>query len=111
MSGIVTIKTKDDLNLDELENGEIHRIHVHLTDNSLGVPWRIPLIVIKGEHTGPVFGINSALHGDELNGISTIFKLIEEINPKKLKGTLVLIPISNVPGYLMNQRYFSDSID
>ncbi|MCO4795665.1 MAG: succinylglutamate desuccinylase/aspartoacylase family protein [Bacteriovoracaceae bacterium] len=111
MNEVVIIKTKEELNLDEFENGEVHRIHVHLTDNSLGVPWRIPLVVVKGEEDGPVLGINAALHGDELNGISTIFKLIEEVDPKKLKGTLVLIPISNVPGYLAKQRYFSDAVD
>ena len=56
-------------------------------------------------------GVNAALHGNELNGISTIFKLIDEIDPTKLKGTLVLVPISNVPGYLANQRFFSDNVD
>ena len=111
MNDVVVIKTKEELNLSEFENGEVHRIQVHLTDNSLGVPWRVPLIVVKGQSEGPVLGINAALHGDELNGISTIFKLIDEVNPKKLKGTLVLIPISNVPGYLAKQRYFSDAVD
>lgn len=111
MSSIITIKTKDDLIIEELENGEVHRIHVHLTDNALGVPWRIPVIVVKGKKDGPILGITAALHGNELNGISTIFKLIEDIDPRDLSGTLVLVPISNVPGYLMNNRYFSDNVD
>lgn len=111
MNPIVTIKPKDDLVIDEFEEGEIHRVNMHLMDNSLGVPWRVPLLVVKGVETGPVLGINAALHGNELNGISTIFKLIEEVDPKKLKGTLVLVPISNVPGYLANQRLFSDNVD
>lgn len=111
MSGIINIKTKDDLNIDELEAGEVHRIHVHLTDNSLGVPWRLPVIVVKGAKKGPILGLTAALHGDELNGISTIFKLIQEVDPQKLTGALVLCPISNIPGYQRNQRYFSDSVD
>ena len=110
MKKAITIKAKEDLNLDELTGGKVHRFHVHLTDNSLGVPWRVPVIVVKGKKTGPVLGINAALHGDELNGISIIFKLLEEINPKKLAGTLVMIPISNVPGYLAKRRYFSDNV-
>ncbi|MCP4911631.1 MAG: succinylglutamate desuccinylase/aspartoacylase family protein [Oligoflexia bacterium] len=111
MGDVLIIKTKDELDLSILEKGEVHRCHIHIADNSLGVPWRIPAIVIKGVSDGPVFGVTAAVHGDELNGISTIFKLIDEIDPKKLKGTLVLIPISNVPGYLRNQRYFSDNVD
>lgn len=111
MKNIMTIKTKDDLVLDDLEMGEVHRIQVYLSENSLGVPWRIPLIIIRGSKPGPVMGLTAAVHGNELNGISTIFKLIEEVDPKDLSGTLVLAPICNVPGYLMNQRAFSDNVD
>ncbi len=111
MQKIKVIKAKEDLNLSSLSRGETHRIHVHLSDNSLGVPWRVPLIVIRGKEKGKKFGLTAALHGNELNGIPTIFKLIDSISPEKLKGTLVLCPISNVPGYLANQRYFSDNVD
>lgn len=111
MNDIITLSTKEDLELGSLTAGELHRIHVNLSFNSMGVPWRVPVIVVKGKKDGPILGITAALHGNELNGISTIFKIIEEIDAKKLKGTLVLIPISNVPGYLMNQRQFSDNVD
>ena len=104
MNEVVIIKTKEDFILDEFENGEIHRAHVHLMDNSLGVPWRLPIMVVKGVKEGPVLGITAAVHGNELNGISTIFKLTQDIDPQKLSGTLVLVPISNVPGYLKKQR-------
>jgi len=111
MRKILLVKTKEELKLSVLKRGEINRIYLQLTDNALGTPWRIPLIVIRGKEKGPTLGITAALHGNELNGISTIFKLIEEINPMELKGTLILVPISNVPGYLKNQRVFSDSVD
>lgn len=111
MNNIVTLKTKEDLILDEFENGEVHRVYVHLTDNALGTPWRLPVIIVKGYKDGPIVGLTAALHGNELNGISTIFKLIEDIDPKELKGTLVLVPISNIPGYLADQRFFTDNVD
>ncbi len=111
MNKIVLIKTKDDFKISSLKRGEIHRFHLQLSDNSLGVPWRIPLIIIRGKLKGPSLGVTAALHGNELNGIPTVFKLIEEIKPEKFSGTLILVPISNVPGYLMNQRAFSDNID
>ena len=108
---ILKIKMKEELKLAKLEKGKVHRILIALSDNPLGVSWKVPLIILKGEEKGPVVGITAALHGNELNGISTIFKLIESIDVKKLKGTLILVPISNVPGYLMNQRFFSDNVD
>jgi uncharacterized protein len=111
MNNILLIKSNEELRIGSFTRGEVHRVQIELSDNSLGVPWKVPLIIIRGAEKGPTIGINAALHGNELNGISTIFKLIKEIDPKKLKGTLVLIPISNVPGYLMNQREFSDNVD
>ena len=111
MAKVLVVKTKEDLKVPSLRRGEVHRIQLQLSDNSLGVPWRVPLIIIRGNEKGPTVGITAAIHGNELNGISTIFKIIDEINPKKLKGTLILVPISNVPGYLMNRRYFSDNVD
>jgi uncharacterized protein len=111
MGKVINITSKESLKLATLAKGEVHRLRIHLSDNALGVPWKLPLIIIRGEQKGPVFGITAALHGNELNGISTIFKLLEDINPKKLAGTLVLVPICNVPGYIMNQRAFSDGVD
>jgi predicted deacylase len=111
MNEITIIRTEEELKLSSFDRGEVHHVNIHLSYNALGVPWKIPLVIIRGAEEGPTLGITAALHGDELNGISTIFKLIKEINPKKLKGTLVLVPISNVPGYLMNQRFFLDNVD
>lgn len=111
MKNIFVLKAKEDLRLSSFKRGEIHRVAIHLSDNSLGSPWSVPVIIMRGIDKGPTIGITAALHGNELNGISTIFKLIEAVNPKTLKGTLVLVPISNVPGYLMNQRHFSDNVD
>ncbi len=111
MSNVLIIKSKDELNFSSLKRGKIHRLFIHISENALGIPWRVPLIVIKGHEKGKTIGLTAALHGDELNGISTIFKLLEDINPLKLKGNIVLIPISNIPGYLANQRYFLDNVD
>jgi predicted deacylase len=108
---VQVLKSKDDLKISSLKKGEVHRFQILLSDNSLGVAWRLPIVIIRGLGKGPVMGITAALHGNELNGISTIFKLIEEVNPMHLNGTLVLVPICNVPGYLMNQRRFSDGVD
>lgn len=111
MEKVLAVKTEEELRLSSLERGKVHRIYIHLSDNSLGTPWMLPLIIVRGEEKGPTIGLTAALHGNELNGISTIFKLLEDIDPKKLKGTLVMVPISNVPGYLAGQRHFTDYVD
>ncbi|WP_452602370.1 succinylglutamate desuccinylase/aspartoacylase family protein [Pontimicrobium sp. MEBiC06410] len=111
MSNVLIIKSKEDLKFSSLKRGQIHKLFIHISENALGIPWRVPLIVIRGIKKGPTVGLTAALHGDELNGISTIFKLMEDINPLQLKGNIVLVPITNIPGYLANQRYFLDNVD
>ncbi len=111
MAKITQIKNKESLELEQLEAGQIHRFQLHIPGNSLGTAWRLPIIVAKGVKDGPVLGITAAVHGDELNGLSSIFKLFAELNPEEMSGTLVAVPIYNVPGYMSKQRYFIDRND
>jgi predicted deacylase len=68
----------------------------------------ITIYIIKGEVEGPVFGITSTIHGDELNGIEVIKKLFKNVNV--LKGILIGIPILNVQGFLEKTRFY-DKLD
>ncbi|MCA9711719.1 MAG: succinylglutamate desuccinylase/aspartoacylase family protein, partial [Myxococcales bacterium] len=72
---------------------------------------RLPVIVVRGRRAGPVFGITAALHGNELNGIPVVHRLVASIEPHALRGTLVVIPVLNIPGLLQRSREFSDGTD
>lgn len=111
MNEVIIIKSKEKLKISSLKKLTLHKFQINLSDNALGVPWRVPVIILRGKNKGPCMGITAAVHGNELNGIPTIFKLIDKINLSKLSGTLALLPIVNVPGYLLNQRNFIDNID
>ena len=111
MKSVLNIKVRENLKISDLKKGQVHKVHVHIPGNSLVTPWKVPVIVIKGEHKGPTLGITAAVHGNELNGLSTIFELVNKVDPSKLSGTLVCVPISNIPGYARGQRYFSDGQD
>ena len=67
--------------------------------------------VINGLKPGPVVTLISTLHGDELNGIEIIRKIIKSKSLKDLNGTLIAIPIANVQGFLYQQRYLMDRRD
>lgn len=111
LTNVITIKTKENLKLSNFKRGFVHKVYIQISGNALGDFWKVPIIIIRGEKKGKTLGVTAAIHGDELNGISTIFKLVKKINPKKLSGNLILVPISNVPAYLSNQRYFFDGVD
>ncbi|KAI8850448.1 hypothetical protein BC829DRAFT_389450 [Chytridium lagenaria] len=105
------IPTMAHLDLQALPGGAVSRMWVALAEDGLNSPIRIPVIVAKGVKAGPVVGITAALHGNELNGIPLIHRLIRELNCKALHGTLVAIPVTNTPGYLRSQRGYSEGTD
>ncbi|CAO3648966.1 unnamed protein product [Cunninghamella echinulata] len=72
---------------------------------------RLPVIICRGTEDGPVVGITAAVHGNELNGVPCIHRVVSEIDVHKLKGTVVAIPCVNVVGYLKFQREFADGRD
>lgn len=59
----------------------------------------IPVIVINGVKDGPCLWVDGAIHGDEPEGSWTCHILRREVDPKKLAGSLVLVPVINVPAF------------
>jgi predicted deacylase len=57
----------------------------------------IPVTIINGQNDGPCFWINGGIHGDEPEGILTCSLLRKAIDPKELSGSIVLVPVINVP--------------
>lgn len=71
----------------------------------------IPVEVIRGKEKGPILFISAAVHGDEVNGTEIIRKLLKKPFLKKIKGTLILVPIVNVFGFNYKSRYLPDRRD
>lgn len=74
-------------------------------------PTNLPVHVIRGKKSGPCVFVSAAVHGDELNGIEIIRRLRKLTILKKLKGTLILVPIVNVYGTMTLSRYMPDRRD
>lgn len=71
----------------------------------------MPVNVIRGRRPGPVLFVCAAVHGDELNGVEIIRRLLKLRGLKQLRGTLVAVPIVNVHGFLRHSRYLPDRRD
>lgn len=67
--------------------------------------------VINGKWEGPRLFVNAAIHGDEINGVEIIRRLLKSKQLQRLRGTLIAIPIVNVYGFLNNSRYLPDGRD
>lgn len=91
--------------------GSATHMRVQMVGNGLGQIIHVPVIVVRGAKPGPTLGVTAAIHGDELNGIGLIHNLLAELDPKALSGAVVAVPVVNVPGYLSEERRFSDDRD
>ncbi|MCX8212209.1 MAG: succinylglutamate desuccinylase/aspartoacylase family protein [Lewinella sp.] len=91
--------------------GTIRHYWLRLAADGMGNPMCVPLMVARGATDGPVLGLTAAIHGDELNGISVIQRLFADIDVSELRGTVVAIPVVNIPGFNHQQRFFGDGSD
>jgi len=71
----------------------------------------MPVHVIHGKKPGPTLFISAAVHGDEINGVEIIRRLLKLKLLKKIRGTLIAIPIVNVYGFINHSRYLPDGRD
>ena len=105
------VKIIDSLDLGSLPSGVISRCYLNVVEDGMGAPIKVPLLVAKGNEDGPVLGLTAAVHGNELNGIPVIQRIFTEIDPQNLSGTIVGVPVVNVPSYLRKKRRFLDGVD
>ncbi|MBM3518462.1 MAG: succinylglutamate desuccinylase/aspartoacylase family protein [Alphaproteobacteria bacterium] len=86
-------------------------IDLPITDLSTHTPITMPIQVIRGREDGPRVFVCAALHGDEINGVEIIRRVLREPGLAALRGTLVAVPIVNVLGFLSHSRYLPDRRD
>lgn len=70
-----------------------------------------PVLVVNGANPGKTLCLTAAIHGDELNGIEMIRRVIFAIDPAKLNGTIIGVPVANIMGFRRNSRYLPDRRD
>mgnify|MGYP001812560746 FL=1 len=76
-----------------------------------GTHLSLPVRVCHGRDDGPTVAISAALHGDEIGGVEIIRRVNLRLDPKRLRGTVLTIPIVNVHGFLTGDRYLPDRRD
>jgi len=88
-----------------VEPGETVEFRYAVSETYLGDPIRIPVTVINGPRAGPTVFLSAAVHGDELNGIEVVREVAQEWDHTDICGTLVCLPVLNVPGFITQERY------
>ncbi len=68
---------------------------------------RIPVSLVRGSSAGPVLALIAGTHGYEYPGISALQRLRQSIDPRGLRGTLILVHIANPPSFYGRTIYTS----
>ena len=91
--------------------GERINVSLPVADLYTSTSLSMPVKVISGRRAGPVLFVSAAVHGDELNGVEIIRRLLRRKILRSVRGTLVAVPIVNVHGFLDQSRYLPDRRD
>ena len=87
------------------------QLHWNAGQSFSGRSIKTPVLVAHGARMGPVLCLTAAVHGDELNGVEIVRRVINKTDPKHLAGTLVGVPIVNLLGLMRGSRYLPDRRD
>ncbi|MBX2847050.1 MAG: succinylglutamate desuccinylase/aspartoacylase family protein [Acidiferrobacterales bacterium] len=71
----------------------------------------VPVLVVNGINPGPTLCLTAAVHGDELNGIEIVRRIVHEVDPETLSGAVIGVPIVNLQGFRRANRYLPDRRD
>lgn len=106
-------KRADDFLIEDqrIPAGTRRQVALQLGTLYTNAPVTLPVHVVHGRRPGPVLFVSAALHGDEINGIEVIRRVLELPALKQMAGTLLAVPVVNVLGFLQRTRYLPDRRD
>jgi len=65
----------------------------------------IPLLVAKGMHNGPILLATGGVHGDEYEGPAAIYQFMKMLDPSRIAGTVIGIPVVNLTAWRSRSRF------
>ncbi len=94
-----------------VQPGRTSRFELPFARLPTGTEASLPVAVVNGRYAGPHVWLSAAIHGDELNGIEIIRRVLQRVEARRLYGAILAVPIVNVFGFLNESRYLPDRRD
>lgn len=96
----------------KIKSGERKRFEIKVAKLFDHTDMTLPVEVIRGMEPGPTIFLSAAIHGDEINGVEVIKRILARHKMlSRIKGTIIAVPIVNVFGFNRNIRYLPDRRD
>ena len=90
----------EEFGVEDTPRGSKRNYWLRIISDGFSNPINIPVMVARGYEDGPTLGLTAALHGNELNGISVVQRLFREVAVSELRGTIIGVPVVNVPSFI-----------
>jgi predicted deacylase len=94
-----------------VEPGTTARVELPVARLFIGSWLSLPVTVVNGVGDGPSLWLDAAIHGDELNGMEIIRRVLAVLDPARLAGVVYAVPVVNVFGFVQQARYLPDRRD
>lgn len=91
--------------------GSARDVAFTITTMATGTASALAVRVLHGARPGPAVFVSAAIHGDEIIGTAVIQRLAQELDPAELAGTVLLVPVANIFGFITHNRYLPDRRD
>lgn len=95
----------------KVPKGKSAQINLNIARLPSRTPIDIPVFVTRSKEDGPVLLLLAGLHGDEINGIEIIRRILHEGYNRPKKGTVICVPVMNIYGFLNYSRDLPDGKD
>lgn len=90
--------------------GETAELRLRVGESYTAEPVSVPVTVVRGG-PGPTLFVTATVHGDELNGVGILRDLLNDTDFSGLRGSVIAVPVVNVPGFLVQDRRLPDRRD
>ncbi len=95
----------------DIAPGESMELSMNVAKLHTHTPIQVPVFVERAEKDGPVLLLMAGMHGDEINGMEIVRRVIRKKWNKPNAGTIICLPVFNIFGYLNIKRELPDGRD
>jgi predicted deacylase len=95
----------------EIQPGEFKEININIARLPSHTQIDTPIYVSRSQEDGPVLALIAGMHGDEINGMEIVRRILDRGLHQVKRGTVVCMPVINVYGFLNYSRDVPDGKD
>lgn len=96
---------------EEIKPGESKEIDIKIARLPSHTQIDTPIFVHRALEDGPTLALMAGMHGDEINGVEIVRRILDSDLNRTKRGTVVCMPIVNVYGFLNYSRDVPDGKD